>query len=68
MIGHFTNNALAVLVAYFVGLDALDSDAEMIGSTSDQLQLVLMSTVSLVGGMFLVYRDSNFRANSNMEA
>jgi membrane protease YdiL (CAAX protease family) len=68
MIGHFTNNALAVLVAYFIGLDALDSDAEMIGSTSDQLQLVLMSSVLLVGGMFLVYRDSNFRANSNLEA
>ena len=60
MIGHFVNNALAVLVAFFIGIETLDSNAETLGSTSDQIQLVMLSILLLCGGLYLVYRDSSF--------
>lgn len=60
MIGHFVNNALAVLVAFFIGIETLDSNAETLGSTTDQIQLVMLSILLLCGGIYLVYRDSSF--------
>ena len=68
MIGHFVNNALAVLVAYFIGMDTLDSNAETLGSTNDQIQLVLLSILLLCGGIYLVYRDSTFDEHPNIQA
>ena len=60
MIGHFVNNGLAVLVAYYIGVDALDADFETLGSDANQWQLVALSTLLLLGGMWLIYRRSSF--------
>jgi membrane protease YdiL (CAAX protease family) len=68
MIGHFVNNALAVLVAFFTGLDTLDSEVETLGSSNDQIQLVLLSILVLSGGLSLVYRDSTFDEAKEIEA
>ena len=68
MIGHFVNNALAVLVAFFIGLDSLDENVETLGSTNDQLQLVFLSVLLLSGGLYLVYRDSTFDENTETKA
>ena len=68
MIGHFVNNALAVLVAFFIGLDTLDSEVETLGSSNDQIQLVLLSILVLSGGISLVYRDSTFDEAKEIEA
>lgn len=32
MLGHFANNALAVFLAFFIGVESLETDAEMFGS------------------------------------
>lgn len=68
MIGHFVNNALAVLVAFFIGLDTLDSEVETLGSSNDQIQLVLLSILVLSGGLYIVYRDSTFDEAKEIEA
>jgi len=65
MIGHFMNNALAVLVAYFIGLDALDSDVETLGADQGQWSLAIMSTILLSMGMWLIYRRSSFNKAAN---
>ncbi len=68
MIGHFVNNALAVLVAFFIGLDTLNSEVETLGSSNDQIQLVLLSLLVLSGGLYLIYRDSTFDVTKEIEA
>jgi uncharacterized protein len=67
MIGHFMNNALAVLVAYFIGLDALDGSVETLGADQGQLSIALLSTLLLVAGMRLIYRRSRFKQATRSE-
>lgn len=67
MIGHFVNNALAVLLAYFVGIETLQSDIETMGAGPGQMQLVALSCLMLAGGLYLIYRDSTFDEQPEIE-
>lgn len=53
MIAHFFNNTLALLLAYAMGAESLNTEFDEIGTTTDTLW---MSAVSLVLFSFLIYR------------
>ncbi|GAB5537927.1 MAG: CPBP family intramembrane metalloprotease [Salibacteraceae bacterium] len=56
MMGHFANNALAVVVAYFIGVEALEAEAETFGSKTEQVVYTVLSCIALTAGMWVIYK------------
>lgn len=56
MVGHLINNGVAVLIAYFIGLEALNPDVETLGANEGQWMMALASCLVLLAGMFAVKR------------
>ncbi|GAB4376692.1 MAG: hypothetical protein Kow0075_04070 [Salibacteraceae bacterium] len=54
--GHFTNNALAVVIAWFVGIDTLDERMETIGAEPGHWFIALLSTLIVAGSMLSFHR------------
>ena len=50
IIAHFTNNAFAVVVTYFIGIDKVNPSVESIGSEGGSITLI-----SGLGGLLLLY-------------
>ena len=50
IVAHFTNNAFAVVVTYFIGIDKVNSTAESVGSEGGSIILI-----SGLGGLLLLY-------------
>lgn len=63
--GHFAHNALAVLVVWFIGLDALPPEVETLGADGGDVLLVAASAVALAGGMWVVNLSSLTKSRKN---
>lgn len=67
MIGHFMNNGLAVLVAWYIGVEALEADFETFGANEGQWYMGLMSALLLAGCMYMLYRLTRRSASDVIE-
>lgn len=57
IVGHFVNNGTAVLISYFEQRGKISASVETIGSTSDQLVLVLVSFVGLALLLYWMFKN-----------
>jgi membrane protease YdiL (CAAX protease family) len=53
ILAHFINNTMALLIAYYLGAESLDSEIDNFGSTTDTLWI---SAISLVVFSYFIYR------------
>lgn len=67
MLGHFVNNGLAVMVAYYIGIDALEPSVENLGSDSSDIQLVATSAFMLFGGLWWIFKSSTFEDSAEIK-
>lgn len=58
IIGHFLNNAIAVIAMYLIHNELISSDFEEIGSTSDSYYAAAFSLVLIVVFMFMIKRQN----------
>lgn len=56
IVGHFVNNALAVLLIWMIGIERIESNVETIGANESDWYLSLVSFAVLAAGMFVLYR------------
>ena len=53
MIAHFFNNTFALILAYYLGAESLETELDSIGTTTDTLWI---SGLSLLLFSYLIYR------------
>jgi len=58
MVGHLINNGVAVLIAYFIGVEALSPEVETLGANEGQWMIALVSAGVLMAGMWVVRKRS----------
>ncbi|NQV52369.1 MAG: CPBP family intramembrane metalloprotease [Flavobacteriales bacterium] len=58
MVGHLINNGVAVLIAYFIGVEALSPEVETLGANEGQWMVALFSAAVLIAGMWVVRKRS----------
>jgi uncharacterized protein len=58
MIGHLINNGLAVLITWYIGIDAIEESIETIGANEGDALFALMSTAVLIAGLTAIYFSS----------
>jgi membrane protease YdiL (CAAX protease family) len=51
IVGHLINNGLAVLITYYVGMEAIGVEAETLGANEGEWYMALVSALLLVVGM-----------------
>lgn len=59
MVGHFLHNGLAVLVMWYIGVDALDQEVEQFGANEGEVSFALFSAGIMLAGMSLFYKLAN---------
>lgn len=57
--GHFVNNAAAVLVSWFIGVEALEAEFETLGAQREDWFFAVGSALLLITGMYLFYLISH---------
>lgn len=65
--GHFVNNAAAVLVSWFIGVEALESEFETLGAHREDWVFALGSALLLITGMYLFYRLSQRQSHTAVQ-
>ena len=58
MIGHLINNGLAVIITWYIGIEAIEESIETIGANEDDALFTLLSTAVLIAGLTAIYFSS----------
>ncbi|MEX2596010.1 MAG: CPBP family glutamic-type intramembrane protease [Salibacteraceae bacterium] len=58
MAGHLINNGLAVLITWYIGLEAIDEQVETIGANSGEMRYAILSLAVVTAGMVSLYFSS----------
>lgn len=58
MIGHLINNGLAVIITWYIGIDAIEESVENIGANEGDTLFALLSTAVLIAGLTAIYYTS----------
>jgi hypothetical protein len=61
VVGHFLNNALAVIGMYFINKGSISSDFEEMGSTTDSYYLAAISLVLIIVFMLIIKKQNTER-------
>ncbi len=58
MIGHLINNGLAVIITWYIGIDAIEESIETIGANEGDALFALLSSAVLIAGLTAIYFSS----------
>jgi membrane protease YdiL (CAAX protease family) len=58
MVGHLINNGLAVLITWYIGIDAIEESVETIGANEGDALFAVLSSTVLIAGLTAIYFTS----------
>ena len=63
IIAHFCNNGMAVFLSWMMNRESIAADADQIGSKDGEIMYAAISTLMVIGSLFLVYKIEKKRNN-----